>query len=89
MVEFCRRLTADGGKAEALRCAMLAKRVKYPNFVNRAAFALLEKLDEVRKRPLGPNGILKKNLRSGRCGLSRRRLKRPRNYLLSTGNCNC
>jgi hypothetical protein len=30
-----------------------------------------------------------KKLRSGQFGLSRRRLKRPRNYLLSTGNCNC
>lgn len=41
MVEFYRRLAGGSGKAEALREAMLATRVKYPNPVNWAAFVLL------------------------------------------------
>jgi len=41
IVEFYRQLDGGGGKAEALRDAMLATRVKYPNPVNWAAFVLL------------------------------------------------
>jgi CHAT domain-containing protein/tetratricopeptide (TPR) repeat protein len=45
MVEFYTRLVAGSGKAEALRAAMLATRVKYPNPVNWAAFVLLGEPD--------------------------------------------
>jgi CHAT domain-containing protein len=45
MVEFYGRLAAGGGKAEALRGAMLATRAKYPNPVNWAAFVLLGEPD--------------------------------------------
>jgi CHAT domain-containing protein/tetratricopeptide (TPR) repeat protein len=45
MVEFYRRLAAGGGKAEALREAMLATRAKYPNPEYWAAFVLLGEPD--------------------------------------------
>lgn len=45
MVDFYRRLAAGGGKAEALREAMLATRAKYPHPAHWAAFVLLGEPD--------------------------------------------